>query len=215
MDALNSQIPWPKSEFRHLTEDERATRLQALLDNRPNGPFWVFAFGSLMWNPCFEHDRCEEAVLEGWERKFHIWTSVARGTPERPGLGLCLEKAEAECKGLVYQLLPDNEDLDWQKIWDREMVTGIYQAVWTDITLLSGEVVSALTFVVDPTHRQYAGGMDIRIMSEVIAGAAGRYGRCRDYLASTVEEMTKIGVIDTHLSELLLAVDTIIEKQSN
>ena len=212
MDALSSDVPWPKPLKRRLSEDERARRLQELLDNRPDGPSWVFAFGSLMWNPCFEYDRSEQAFLEGWERKFHIWTSLARGTPERPGLGLCLEKGESECKGLVYRLLPEHEEMDWQKLWDREMVSGIYQAVWMDLTLISGEVVSALTFVVDPTHIQYAGGLTIPVMSEIIAGASGRYGRCRDYLASTVEEMAKIGVVDPDLDALLMAVDAHIEQ---
>ncbi len=207
MDISSSHIPWPTSQFYHLTDDERQARLQQLLESRPDGPLWVFAFGSLMWNPCFEHDYCEAAYFQGWERKFHIWTSLARGTPERPGLGLCLEQGESDCKGLVYRLLPDNEEEDWSRLWKREMVSGIYKAVWADLTLECGEKVSAVTFVVDPTHPQYAGGMPLPMMSEIIAGAAGQYGKCRDYLASTVEEMAKLGVVDEYLNELLAAVD--------
>ena len=207
MDDQNSHIPWPTEKFSRLTEDERDSRLQTVLNNRPDGPLWIFAFGSLMWNPCFDYDRCEDALFEGWERKFHIWATVSRGTMERPGLGLCLEKGDGACRGLAYRLLPENEDAEWPVIWNREMNTGVYNAIWADLTLQSGEVVKALTFVVDPTHIQYAGRMPIPVMSEVIAGAAGEYGRCRDYLASTVEGMAKLGVVDEYLNSLLTAVD--------
>lgn len=207
MDNQNSKIMWPDLHGHLFSEEERQERLQKVLKERPPGPLWVFAFGSLMWNPCFEFERCETAVFEGWERKFHIWTTIARGTRKRPGLGLCIEKGENSCKGLVYQLLEVNAKDDWQKLWDREMVSGIYQAIWADLTLEGGEIVKALTFVVDRSHRQYAGGMSISEMSKIIAGAAGKYGACSDYLRSTVEELKKIDVEDAYLDSLLSAVE--------
>jgi len=180
MDTPTPRIVFPHSPTRFISEAERQQRLQAVKQGRPPGPLWVFAFGSLMWNPCFDYDQREVAVLDGWERKFSIWTTLARGTPERPGLGLCIEEGKASCKGLVYRLLAENEDDDWQKLWDREMVSGIYRAIWADMTLENGKAVTALTFVVDRSHRQYAGGMGISEMSEIIAGAAGKYGACGD-----------------------------------
>ncbi len=190
-----------------LTKEERALRLQTLLNSRPTGPLWVFAFGSLMWNPCFKYDRCEEAKFDGWERKFNIWSTVSRGTKERPGLGLCLEKGQGTCKGLAYRLLPDNESVDWPTIWNREMNTGVYNAIWAELILHTGERVEALTFVVDPSHTQYAGEMPIALMAEIILGATGTYGRCLDYLAYTIEGMAKLGVVDPHLDELLSVVN--------
>jgi cation transport protein ChaC len=207
MSIINSNIQRQPEEFSWLTKDERALRLQKLLNIRPIGPLWVFAFGSLMWNPCFEYDRCEEATFEGWERKFNIWSTVSRGTMEQPGLGLCLEKGRGTCKGLAYRLLPDNEVVDWPTIWNREMNTGVYNAIWADLNLHTGERVKALTFVVDSTHTQYAGQMSIPLMAEIIVDATGSYGRCRDYLASTVKGMAKLGIFDVFLDELLLAVD--------
>ena len=207
MCIINSDVLRQPAKFSRLTKDERATRLQTLLNSRPTGPLWVFAFGSLMWNPCFEYDRCEEATFDGWERKFNIWSTVSRGTKERPGLGLCLEKGQGNCKGLAYRLLPDNEVVDWPTIWNREMNTGIYNAIWADLNLHNGERVEALTFVVDPTHPQYAGEIQIPLMAEIIVGATGNYGRCLDYLVSTVEGMAKLGVIDAYLDELLFAVN--------
>ena len=207
MDAV--KIPWPKGEHPDLSPQERHALLQETRARRPDGPLWVFAFGSLMWNPGFEFDVSDVAILPGWERKFHIWTTIARGTPERPGLGLCLEKGDNNCKGLVYRLLPKNEEKDWQALWYREMNSGIYKTLWTDVRTENHGVVRALTFVVDPDHQQYVGPLPIDVMAEIMVGACGRYGRCRDYLAGTVAEMEKLGVIDLHLKDLLAHVDSI------
>jgi len=205
MDATVS--PWSNYSFRMLSDEERQERLNKIISERPEGPLWVFAFGSLMWNPCYEFDKKEVALLNGWERKFHIWTTVARGTPDRPGLGLCLEKGEGECRGIVYRLLPENEDTDWQALWCREMTSGVYKAVWADLETENAGTVRALTFVVDPGHSQYAGELPLDTMSAIMAGACGRYGTCRDYLAGTVEGMEKIGVSDPYLSKLLGLID--------
>ncbi len=207
MEKSGPDIPKLNSPFYFVSKDERERRLRVVRETQPEGPLWVFAFGSLMWNPCFEFDRREVAEFHGWERKFHIWTTLARGTPDRPGLGLCIEQSELSCKGIVYRLLAKNEEADWQALWDREMVSGIYQAVWADVQLETGKHVKALTFVVDKAHPQYAGGMAIPHMAEIIAGAEGKYGLCRDYLASTVEEMAKINVFDDYLTMLLEEVN--------
>ena len=201
------KTPWPQGEHRELSSEEKQIILDETRALRPDGPLWVFAFGSLMWNPGFEFAESDIAILAGWERKFHIWTTVARGTPDRPGLGLCLEKGEGDCKGIVYQLRPENEEKDWEALWYREMNSGIYKTCWADLETENFGRVKALVFVVNPEHRQYAGQLPVDVMAEIMAGACGRYGRCRDYLANTIDEMKKLGVIDLHLSNLLKAVD--------
>jgi len=80
--------------------------------------------------------------------------------------------------------------------------------LWTDVETENSGRVKALTFAVNPDHRQYAGPLPMGVMAEIMAGASGRYGRCRDYLADTIVEMNTIGVIDPHLSELLASVDS-------
>jgi cation transport protein ChaC len=185
MGQNNSSISPPPREFSWLTKDERALRLHSLLNTRPTGPLWVFAFGN-------------GSFISGRRITWH---------KKKPGLGLCLEKGQWLCKGIAYQLLPENEPTDWPVIWRREMNTGVYNAIWANLNLHTGERVKALTFIVDPTHTQYAGEISIPLMAEIIVGATGKYGHCRDYLASTVEKMAKLGVVDAYLNELLLAVD--------
>jgi cation transport protein ChaC len=205
-----SSFEIPKlSDKQHLLPKHVQQRmLSETKAGRPDGPLWIFAFGSLMWNPGFEFDISDTAILPGWERKFHIWTTVARGTPERPGLGLCLKRGDTECKGIVYRLLPKNEEKDWEELWFREMNSGVYQTLWTDVETENHGSIKALTFVADTDHPQHVGPLPIDVMAEIMVGACGRYGRCRDYLAGTVEEMEKLGVIDLHLNELLEKVDS-------
>lgn len=198
----------PKSQHQVLPPHVQHQMLRETKAGRPDGPLWIFAFGSLMWNPGFEFDVSDTAILRGWERKFHIWTTVARGTPERPGLGLCLERGAGDCKGVVYRLLAKNEEKDWEQLWYREMNSGVYQTLWTDVETENHGVIKALTFVADTNHPQHVGPLPIDVMAEIMAGACGRYGRCRDYLAGTVDEMAKLGVVDLHLNELLEKVDS-------
>lgn len=207
MDAVGN--PPVKAPFPVLDDAVRAASLTDTLAAAPaSGEIWVFGFGSLMWNPGFAHDRSQPATLDGYERKFHIWTAMARGTPERPGLGLCLEPGDGQCRGIAFRMDAEARDSAFAYLWDREMVSGIYRPAWVSILLDGGEPVTALTFVVNRAHRQYAGPMPPERMAEVMASAAGKYGRCRDYLANTVAELVGLGVPDRELERLLDLVDS-------
>ncbi len=206
MDAVGN--PPVNAPFLVLDAAARTASLTRTLASAPeSGEIWVFGFGSLMWNPGFDHDRSHPAVLDGYQRKFHIWTAMARGTPECPGLGLCLEAGVGDCRGIAFRMLPEVRDAAFAYLWDREMVSGIYQPAWVPIVLDDGEALTALTFVVNRDHQQYAGPMPPERMAEVMENAAGKYGRCRDYLANTVAELAGLGVPDRELEDLLDLID--------
>lgn len=198
----------PRIDFVKLPEDEARRLLHETRLARPKDePMWVFAFGSLMWNPCFEYDAMAAGLLRGYDRKFHIWTTRARGTPDNPGLGLCLEDCAGGCRGVVYRLVEDDVDDAWERLWEREMGSGVYRPVWVAVETEEHGRVPALTFVVNRDHSHYAGPMPIDRMARIMAGAAGTYGLCRDYLAGTIAEMRKLNVVDPELEALLEAVD--------
>lgn len=204
-------IDWaelPTFERVRLSDAERHKNMIETRAARPAGEaVWMFGFGSLMWNPCFDFDARESAFLSGYERKFHIWTMRARGTPERPGLGLCLEDCAGGCRGIAYRLSEDKLDEAFERLWEREMGSGIYKPTWVAVDTDNFGRVPALTFVVNRDHPHYAGPLPNEAMCEIMAGACGTYGRCRDYLAGTIEEMQKLGVSDPELENLLAAVD--------
>ena len=203
-------IDGPEQPYCELSDEARAESQWRIMASAPSGDgVWVFGFGSLMWNPCFSFTEHRPASITGYERKFHIWTTKARGTPDMPGLGLCLEKADRECRGVAYRLADDHLEDSLDALWCREMTTGIYEPAWCEIEFETGDAMQAITFVVNHTSRQYVGPMPMQQMAPIIARASGEYGTCRDYLSMTIAVMADLGVRDPELDELLRMVDAL------
>jgi cation transport protein ChaC len=196
-----------REPFPFLTDAERAQSLRDTLANAPDGgEVWVFGYGSLMWNPAFTHvDRCVGTV-HGYRRRFCVLSARARGTPENPGLGLGLQREDGECRGIVYQLGGDGLNADLLALWNREMTSGIYQPHWLPVETPTGEV-TAIAFVVDRGHLQYAGDLSTDEQAAIIHRAAGTYGPSRDYLARTIRELTALGVSEPGFEVLLARVN--------
>ena len=202
----------PKAPFRELSDTERARRFDAAMAERdPAAPLWIFGYGSLIWKPGFAYDRRALARLPGYSRRFHIWTAVARGTPDNPGLGLCLEAGGGDCIGVVFRLDPAHREESLKAIWEREMVTGIYQAEWVEVSGDTG-TLEALAFVVDRAHPQYAGPLPLDEAAAIVAGAQGKFGSCHDYLANTVAWLRRNNCTEPELEDLLKRVRRIRDK---
>jgi cation transport protein ChaC len=166
----------------------------------------IFAYGSLMWNPCFEPLEAVPALLEGYQRQFCILTVRARGTPECPGLGPALVPGRGACRGVAYALNSKTLAEDLEALFEREMNTGVYTPTWVEVEA-GGQKYEALAFVVDASHSQYCGRLERDEMADLIANARGSFGSCRDYLASMVSELERIGGAEPEFEELLKQVD--------
>src|SRR5205814_995111 len=140
---------------RALTDEQLSTSLTATLAKKPKGVgWWVFAYGSLLWNPLFPVAEARAATIHGLHRRFCLRSLASRGTPDQPGLVLALEPGGA-CHGVVYRL-PSPLALDeLHLLWRREMVVGAYRPRWVQARAGDRRVV-ALTFVVRRDHVQYA-----------------------------------------------------------
>jgi len=194
-----------------LSEEARAQSLGAIRRAMPEeGPVWVFAYGSLIWDPCFAFDAKETAVLDGFRRAFNFWSVLSRGTPERPGLGLGLEPGGA-CRGVLFRLAESNLEADLDALWKREMYSAVYEPRWLRVETPAG-TRPAIAFVTSTEHGQYAGGLDTETTARIIAGASGENGLCRDYLAATVDALARHGIDDPTLSALLALVDGLNQK---
>jgi len=143
--------------------------------------------------------------VDGWRRSFCFWVPLGRGTPELPGLMLALEGGGA-CEGIAYRLAPHQVHSELGILWNREMLSGVYQPRWVPAKLRDGRTVTAVTFVVDPQHCQYCGDLPIERAAHHIAFAEGRRGPCRDYLANTAEHARSLGIHDPYLEELVVRV---------
>jgi cation transport protein ChaC len=174
-----------------------------------NDDFWVFAYGSLIWNPCFAPADQRVARVEGLARRFCFWTVISRGSPDRPGLGMGLFESDRACTGVLQRMNPETRAADFEALWRREMLSGVYRPTWVDVRPRDapGAVpVRALTFVVDPDHPQFAAGLTPEEEVAIIATASGRSGPCSDYLTRMVDALDRLGIPDPEMRALHEAV---------
>ncbi|MBS0223495.1 MAG: gamma-glutamylcyclotransferase [Proteobacteria bacterium] len=186
-----------------LTAEQREASLRdALARYAPGDDAWVFAYGSLMWNPAIEFVEAVPCLVEGLRRSFCFWTPMGRGTPELPGLMLALEEG-GRCEGIAYRLAPHQVRSELAIVWNREMLSGVYKPRWIEAKLRDGRTAMTVTFEVDTAHCQYCGDLSMERAAHHIAFAEGRRGACRDYLANTAAHARSLGIHDPYIEELM------------
>ena len=183
-----------------LTEAELAQSRNAILDRHGGGDLWVFAYGSLIWNPAFHHVEKRQARLHGYHRKFCLRTHIGRGTPELPGLMLGLE-AGGSCTGFAYRIAADAVEAETRVLWKREMVVGSYEPRWVVVDG-AGPDRRAITFVMNKGHPMYAAGLSRAEIVHTLAHAKGILGRGCDYIFELVEELDASGIHDHALAAI-------------
>jgi cation transport protein ChaC len=166
----------------------------------PAGDLWVFAYGSLMWNPDFPHAEVRPALLRGYHRSFCIWSGRYRGTPEHPGLVLGLDRGGA-CRGIAYRVGTADVEEALRLLWAREMRRLTYRPRVVNVTH-DAAVVAALTFTADPRRPSYAGRLTDAQAAARIARSVGERGPNIDYLASTLRHLDELGVRDDRLHRI-------------
>ncbi len=184
-----------------LTDDMLAQSLAAMLAARaPGEPVWVFGYGSLIWSPMLEFAEQRVARIGGYHRGFYLWSKVNRGTPERPGLVLGLDRG-GSCGGVAYRVDEQCVENELALLWRREMLMGTYVPRWVRATTSDGNV-RAIAFVVDRSKPGYAGRLSDAQIVRVVGGAHGQYGSCADYLRNTAEGLARHGIADLRLARL-------------
>ncbi len=193
---------------RVLSDAERRASLDAALADRPeqgNG-IWLFAYGSLIWNPTIHVGERRIATVPDWHRAFCLSTRAGRGTPEVPGLLLGL-RAGGHCQGAVLRVEEDGLERELDVLWRREMVTGAYTPRWLAVTDPSGIAFGhALAFTIEPTASAYAGDLSEAETVERLAMAGGELGTCAEYLFRTCEGLRGIGIRDPALDRIAVLV---------
>lgn len=168
---------------------------------------WVFGYGSLIWHPGFPVVEQRVARLDGWLRSFCMRSIHHRGTEDYPGLVLALDRAaHATCNGLAFRVAPGAEDETLATLRERELVSSAYLEAHLEVSFADGGGVSALSYVIDPDHVQYCGGLPLEEQAQIILSATGGRGPNRDYLFSTVEHLHALGIADADLDWLAARV---------
>ncbi len=166
--------------------------------------FWVFGYGSLMWNPGFDHVQRAHAELDGYRRSFCLSSVRYRGTEDYPGLVLALEPVEgACCRGVAFRVPAEKARDALQYLRDRELVTGSYFERRLPLRLLeNGETVQAICYVMDTQHHQYQGQLETMERARIIATATGPAGTNRDYLFRTIENLESLDVEEPEIRRI-------------
>lgn len=165
--------------------------------------FWVFGYGSLMWQPGFTYAQKSLARLDGFRRAFCMTSVHYRGTDAVPGLVLALDPHDgAGCGGVAYYVASDHAKGTLEYLRERELVSYAYYESNQTITLHEGAEVLALCYVVDRDHAQYAGHASLSDQADIIAHAHGSAGPNWEYLQNTVEHLDALGISDPELSTL-------------
>jgi cation transport protein ChaC len=180
-----------------------------VFSSSPEEDLWVFGYGSLMWRPGFDHLERIPARLTGLHRGLCVYSFVHRGTPEKPGLVLGLDLGGA-CRGIAYRIAADRRHETLEYLRGREQATMVYRETMRRITIAThpARAITALVYVVDRSHPQYAGQLDLERQLHLVRQGHGRSGANRDYVLATVAEIGAQGYRDSalhRLAELLRA----------
>jgi cation transport protein ChaC len=189
---------------RALSDEELSASLMQTLAERPKGAgWWVFAYGSLLWNPLFPFAESRPGRITGWHRRFCLYSMASRGTADAPGLVLGLDRGGA-CNGVVYRMPAPLALDELHLLWRREMVVGSYRPRW--VRVRSGDrAIVALTFVVRHDHPQYDGALPLAAQARIIGTACGAFGSSFDYLERTRIALVSHGIVDRYLEDLSAA----------
>jgi len=172
------------------------------LGHPPAQDFWIFGYGSLMWNPGFPHIEDRPALLDGYRRTLCVKSTIYRGTPDKPGLVLGLDQG-GSCCGRAFHVAPEHVNDTLAYLEEREQVTKVYCPHFLDVTLNDGRTVSAYAFVVRREHDQYAGDLSVEQQAHMVAQGIGYKGTALDYLTSAIDHIDALGISDPELHEVL------------
>jgi cation transport protein ChaC len=162
---------------------------------------WIFAYGSLMWNPMLQFDQRQVATLHGWHRSFCLHMDVGRGSPELPGRMLALESG-GHTQGFALKLCPSTMADELRRVWIREMVLGSYRPVWAPVTLDDGTETQAIAFTADTSREQYTADSRISTVAPLVGSAAGKFGSNAEYLFKLQAALDERGLQDAYIQAL-------------
>ena len=182
-----------------LTDEDYVAIAADLLSGFGNAPLRVFAYGSLIWKPEFEHVAHGRATLHGWHRSFCLRMDRWRGTRSQPGLMMALDRG-GSCNGIVYTLPPMDQQAQVMKLLRREVSYKPFNnmPILVDVDC-GGQRLPCITFTVRKESPYRMAGLPLEEVAHILARAAGHVGSGAEYLYNTVHHLNQFGITDRNL----------------
>lgn len=215
--CLQRDIPDPGHQvfpgLRAATDADYNEQVEAILARAPEGPFWLFAYGSLIWRPETAFTEQRLALVRGWHRRFCLgWDYRFRGSREAPGLMMALDRG-GQCKGVVCRLPEGTLREELHRLIRREMsmVPSAFPPRFVDAITAEGSV-RALTFAMNRKSGRYVANLSDEALADILATACGFRGSMAEYVYSTVSKLEELGIHDRNLWRLQELVAERIEE---
>ena len=181
--------------------DPQPMLAQALRTWGGHEDLWVFGYASLIWRPEFDFAEQRPATVHGWHRALQMRSRVNRGTPECPGLVFALVPG-GSCRGMAYRIERLRGAIELERLWAREMPTGVYDPKWLACRTPDGPV-NALTFTLSRSSPAHTGAVPDPQMIDILRRAQGRFGSTLDYLLDTATSLRSCGIRDREIERLV------------
>ena len=194
---LGKKIKSISGSDRVLNKNELINERRKIIpDNGIGEDIYVFAYGSLLWNPTVEYIEQFSAKIYGFHRSFCMKTSLGRGSFENPGLMLALDHG-GSCRGSAFRLNKNDAIKNIDILFKREMVTGTYKPKLLKTNLNNNnKKVLSLAFTVDRKHKNYFAEKNISLKAKMISNAHGFLGTCQEYFDNTLESLEELNIKD-------------------
>lgn len=177
----------------------------------PDEPLWVFAIGSLIWNPRFEDVERQNAVVKGWRRSFCLGPDTRyRGSPRFPGRMLTMVKSDtAQCPGIAIRMQCADRLAGLEALLRKEPP---YPPTWVTAETNAGPL-PAIAFTLDRNMPGFLPDAPDEEVADILATAVGHIGSMADYLLNTVTELEAAGVFDPYIWRLQDMVAARLERR--
>jgi cation transport protein ChaC len=190
-----------------LTDQAREATRTAVLNGR-TGDLWIFAYGSLMWDPAIHIVEIRTGLLLGFHRRFCLKSHIGRGSRDKPALMAGLDDG-GSCTGLAFRVPAKTVDRETEILWMREMIAGTYVPTFVPIETPQGNI-EALTFVMNRNSNRYV-RLDLEETARIIATGRGLRGTCLEYLENLADRLDLLGLHDPDIDELRTRVREILQ----
>ena len=195
-----------------FSEEEHAALARQLVAEAGGEPIWIFAYGSLLWQPDFDVAEKRRATALGWHRSFCMKMTNWRATPAAPGLMMALARG-GRCDGAIYRLAEEDAEAQLLRILRRELWYKEHRAMvrWIPV-IAAGERLRALVFWAGPKGENIALKLPLEEVARLQARACGYAGSCAEYLYNTVSHLEEMGIRDRNLWRLQALVAAEIKR---